>query len=118
MTDGKMFIPDESGKPVKYIVHMGMIINEKTGEQYGTIKPPTEGPDGQLTGGEVTINGFPPKKQRLEDMTCTVFDLQRQGESGIASRSIQGVSRGPREYQADGKPKPEIGGMLNIGSGL
>lgn len=114
MSNGKVFVPDETGKPVEYEVRMGMLINKQTGEQFGTIKPPSESADGKLSGGTIT-KGNPPQEIPLENFTAAVFNLKLQGQSGIEGREIKGASLGPRELQADGTVKPGgKGGMFNI----
>jgi YD repeat-containing protein len=114
---GKLFIPDEQGKPVEYEVRMGMIVNKATNEQYGLLKAPSETADGKLIGGAITLakNG---ETKELADFKHAVFDLHLNGEGGRPSRNIQGASLGHIERMADGTPKPGQGGLFNVQDAL
>lgn len=106
LTNGTVYV-QENGQPVKYDVRMGMMIDPRTGEQYGTIKPPTLG-SGGLSGGSITRNG---QETPLSDPRYkhTVFDLSPMGEGVRAGRNIQGVSLGGEEKLPDGTSKPGTG---------
>jgi pSer/pThr/pTyr-binding forkhead associated (FHA) protein len=116
MTHGKIFIPGKDGVAVEYEVRMGMVINKATGEQYGSIKPPTEDANGRFAGGSLTT-GQPPQEIALRDIKNAVFSLKVDGQSGVEGRELRGVSLGPVASGADKKAN-ETNGFLNIGEAL
>lgn len=98
MANGKIFVPDEKGKPVEYEVRMGMVIDKKNGEQVGNLSAPRENTDGTISGGYFET-GDPPKRVALADVPNAVMDLKIMGDGANGSRRIQAATTGAEKHQ-------------------
>jgi hypothetical protein len=111
---GKIVIPDEKGRAIEYDVRMGMIVNKATGEQIGTLTPPTMHGNSSLSGGFITsMDG---KTVPLGNFRGAAFSLCKPSSlaRGIAEKDIEGLSLGPQERLADGSTNPETGGLYSV----
>ncbi len=88
--NGKIFVPDQSGKPVAHDVRMGVVIDKNTGEQLGTIIPPTENRNGMLSNGEI-INSLSKQRIPFDAINGLVFDLKTLGDAGVEGSHLQGI---------------------------
>ncbi len=106
MAEGKIFLPGKDGKQVEYDVHMGMILDKKTGEQIGILKAPGETADGKLAGGSI-LRFDTNEEVALRNVKGAVFDLHLMGQRKDVY--VKGASLGA----ADGKSADT--GLFNIG---
>ncbi len=115
-SNGKLFLQTDEKSRVECIVQMGMIIDKSSNEQIGTLSAPVETLDGKLLGGKVKFKGLE-NEISLADLKDCSFDLQVMGQSGVASRRLQGVCLGADKL-ADGRPKNGSGGIFNVQDAL
>lgn len=115
VADGKMFVPDATGRPVACEVRFGMLINTKTQEQLGMVTAPKIAADNTLYDGDVRFLGQK-EKVPLSHLGKAAFDLRvlNAGGASVYQDAVQGVCQGPPQLGADGKPRPGTGGYFSF----
>ncbi len=87
MSNGRVMLAEsKDGERKNCDIRMGMLIDSTTGEQLGTIKPPSE-KNGNYEGGSIRFkNG---KEVQLDALNGSSFEFELMGQTGKQGRSIR-----------------------------
>ncbi len=112
---GTIFLRNADGKPEKYEIRAGMLIDPRTREQVGIFHSPQRiGSEEKLAGGAIQLikNGLLQEPVALSDFHGAVFDLMQPADSGVVLGAMRGVVLG--RAGADGRPAAGSIGLLSI----